>query len=925
MAVAQGQNLSLPDIVASVNDAAATARNVTTAMLGTAVTLAATILASTDEAILRDQLSAPFGISASISLHVAYALMPVVFLFLHVNGLLQLHVLTERIELFEKMLPDHVTNEKERDRWRRRLHGFAFVQYFTDDEHIDSNVNRLLEYIRNSLLWTVNQVSISWVPLLILIGTEVSFLRYQSPPITTLHQTVIVLDIGFVVWFQIAQSRYLRRPAERPTPWLFGFLLLFGFFWLVGLDPLIAVPTLLGWVFGKAVIVTSRFLGRQPLWWSLCIAAGVLLGVVIGVAPNYLLGWLAGLALANTRRAVSSSITLLKRGLRWFASTRLGIAIILILFIPLALLLVILWVLYRALVYVLPSNMMASRIKAHRTAERPEIKVSRWLKYAVVYGTMPAIFIWFTVSQARIASPDEAACEVRWNWDSATTFSEAQAGDQELEPEDDQLADRLDYASRISTWNKQREIASRSRWYLSVDQILRPLVMKSHVHCLTDNGPQLPVAIRFSEDEPPTASKHRANLLDRLFCARWSMGCRYLTLSSLILMGRDSPQSAFDDFGLSPEDVALVRQRALGLQAKERSLRFARLDDATLLGADLRETDLRGADLNRARLQGAQLYKADLTSATLESADLQTAVLGEAKLHFVKARKANFKESSDFGIQAIGADFSEADFSGAKVGRGSFIGADFSNAQMKGSNFSRSNLSRANLSNADLTGALLISSNLQNVLFSYPKMQDYWVFAASMNGAVLIGANLSDAVGHIACFGAFQFPVPAGAPPAADDQATAGEIDALLASKPEAALSLQQLPQRRHANHRHDLKCISGDLLAPVSAELFAVQSQKLACADKVAANAMLGWYTSPKVVNTFRGAPEADVSVQDPGAYVGVITVRILYRASQREDCPGLKKLSDQQAADLNSAYAATEAWHARFIAHEEAKQGQK
>src|SRR4051812_22887757 len=220
----------------------------------------------------------------------------------------------------------------------------------------------------------------------------------------------------------------------------------------------------------------------------MCILAGIVLQIAISADLDSMAGWLLGLALANTRRAIVPSV---QRGLLWITNTKLAKAVILVILIPPALLVVLLWVLHGAALRLLPSNMSVARAKSRQTIPRLQISAARWLKHAVVYGTMPAIFIWFALSQARIASPDEAACEVRWNWDLAMKFSEPQASDEGLVPQDDQSADPTDYAGKIGAWNKERGIASRAHWHLSVDQILLPLMLQSHVHCLTDNGPQI--------------------------------------------------------------------------------------------------------------------------------------------------------------------------------------------------------------------------------------------------------------------------------------------------------------------------------------------------------------------------------------------------------------------------------------------------
>lgn len=728
------QNLTLPDIVSSVNDAAATARNVTTAMLGTAVTLAATILASTDEAILRDQLSAPFGISASISLHVAYALMPLVFLFLHVNGLLQLHVLTERIELFEKMLKDHVPDVSERDRWRRRLHGFAFVQYFTDDELSKSNLNQLLEYIRNSLLWTVNQVSISWVPLLILIGTQVSFLRYQSAPITLLHQAVVLLDVGFITWFQVAQSRYLRRPTERPAIWVFLLLLSFVVFWLLGLNPLTAIPLMIGLLTGRMVVLTIRFLGHPWLWAGITTLAGLLAWVLVGSNLIYLCGWIAGLMViiisANARRMFHWSEHLFLR----CGGDRLVVGLGATSLFALA---VVALMMERAGLIRLLAMLRRRRIRHASVAPNKPYDRMRALKATqsvVLYGFQPLIVAWFVLTQATVVSPLEAACEVRWNWDYSTQVARAETADLESfnnrGVEDDQktvavdsdasLDDLLNPPStsdlvfsfvtsvlskvspsrigvRLTEWNDRRSTQAKIWRNLAVKQILIPSINGSEVHCLTDDPGDTNWLKSYSVDQKtiyeivadraPKYTDQVANLLDRLACAKWEVGCRYLKLPSRILVSDSKAGDSIKSLAVEPEDIRKGQQRALGMLLRGRNLRFARMEQTYLYGADLRGADLTGADLSATHLQFAIASSATLRNALLKGATLDSVDLTGTRMQNVDASGAKFRGSTLTFAQLQGAIMNDADLRGAVFDGAQLVGASFVRAHLEGTWF----------------------------------------------------------------------------------------------------------------------------------------------------------------------------------------------------------------------------------------------
>ena len=72
-----------------------------------------------------------------------------------------------------------------------------------------------------------------------------------------------------------------------------------------------------------------------------------------------------------------------------------------------------------------------------------------------------------------------------------------------------------------------------------------------------------------------------------------------------------------------------------GVFLRDRSLRFAVLDESRLYAADLIRADLRNAtlteaDISRARFGGADLSGADLRGADLSGADLSGAKLSDA-------------------------------------------------------------------------------------------------------------------------------------------------------------------------------------------------------------------------------------------------------------------------------------------------------
>lgn len=266
-----------------------------------------------------------------------------------------------------------------------------------------------------------------------------------------------------------------------------------------------------------------------------------------------------------------------------------------------------------------------------------------------------------------------------------------------------------------------------------------------------------------------------ANPLDLFLCPQLNWGCRFLRVDHRTLVDKVRDEKAAGilrmDISalanvLAQEEIsapggnleqkaAAERTKAMaaieGVFLRERSLRFAVLDEsrlyvADLIHADLRNASLTDADVSGARLSGAlfggsnlttkQLESAasqnferiDLSGLSLEEARLQNANLSEANLHNAKLGRGNLS-----GANLHGADLNGADLNGASLSNANLQGVDLEDVNLSGANLSGANLilaflSRANLSSANLTDALLNGASLAG---------------ASLSGANLTGAHLS--------------------------------------------------------------------------------------------------------------------------------------------------------------------------------------
>ncbi len=191
----------LKDLVSAANEVAKTARDVLTAMLVVALTLAATMIAATDEALLRDSAEVFPGLGARVKLSTVFLLAPIVFTFLHANALLQLHLLAGRVRALDEEMKAQGLIDAARKPWRRMIHGFAFAQLLAGD---DSHGGGWGERLHRILLAFVSWLTIVAAPVGLLVAAQVSFVRYQSDIITHAHQGMVALDLALLLWFHFA-------------------------------------------------------------------------------------------------------------------------------------------------------------------------------------------------------------------------------------------------------------------------------------------------------------------------------------------------------------------------------------------------------------------------------------------------------------------------------------------------------------------------------------------------------------------------------------------------------------------------------------------------------------------------------------------------------------------------------------------------
>jgi hypothetical protein len=145
---------------------------------------------------------------------------------------------------------------------------------------------------------------------------------------------------------------------------------------------------------------------------------------------------------------------------------------------------------------------------------------------------------------------------------------------------------------------------------------------------------------------------------------------------------------------------------------------YIQLDNAYLVGADLKqawmpEAFLREAKLWMADLRGANLIKADLREANLWMADLSMTYPSMTHPSMTHLSKADLR----------GANLREAKLRGAHLGEANLRGADLREAKL-GAYLGEANLRGADLSGADLSGADLRGADLREAKLSGAYLED---------------------------------------------------------------------------------------------------------------------------------------------------------------------------------------------------------
>ena len=177
----------MPDqLVESINDTARMARTMLSLFLVAALVVVLMLYFSTDESLFRNVSVELPQIGIGISIKQGYILAPLIILYLHIQMLYLLDVLSRKMRHF-------MEREEDEERHFNELSAFAFIQLFWD-QHSQRSLSSLLSWF---LIW----FGVVAIPLVLLFTMSLLFVRFQSDAITWEHRIIFVTDLAFVLWF----------------------------------------------------------------------------------------------------------------------------------------------------------------------------------------------------------------------------------------------------------------------------------------------------------------------------------------------------------------------------------------------------------------------------------------------------------------------------------------------------------------------------------------------------------------------------------------------------------------------------------------------------------------------------------------------------------------------------------------------------
>jgi uncharacterized protein YjbI with pentapeptide repeats len=195
--------ISIEKLQASVDAAATQVGHLYITFLLFGLYLAITVGATTHEQLLR---SAPVELpllDVAIPLFAFYWIAPALFVLMHFNLLLQLHVLAQKLWQLDLAIERWIPLASARGVQRRLLPAFAFSQMLIGHHH-----RLFIRSLYRVMIWTTVIV----LPILLLLGVQARFLPYHDVWTTMWHRVLVALDAILIVvlWLRVIWGRDAR-------------------------------------------------------------------------------------------------------------------------------------------------------------------------------------------------------------------------------------------------------------------------------------------------------------------------------------------------------------------------------------------------------------------------------------------------------------------------------------------------------------------------------------------------------------------------------------------------------------------------------------------------------------------------------------------------------------------------------------------
>jgi uncharacterized protein YjbI with pentapeptide repeats len=710
MSVATRQ--SIEDLLKAVNDASGSARGLFITLMVLALYFLIVVSGTDDLALLRNAtVAVPTLSNATLPARSFYMCAPLIFVFLHLDLLIHLKLLSDKLYRYNELLETSGMDEATVRDYRLRLAGFPFSNWLGSDPR----TGRIAYALQGAIVW----ITLVLLPLAVLLTMQLGFLAYQSEAVTWLHRGALIVDAGLLLYFWEAFQRGRYRPPDAVRAGMKGIAGAFlherflAFRRKYQRADRVRADRWQFSVIGRA----ARALRR--VWVELIESAFVLVALLVFALLLVLLfhAWVQGHFIA--------SIVLVLSGLFVFA-----------------------WVGPQ-----LPSLSRALRQSSGDLALSSSTFTSRrWPVF------VPVTFL-LLVSLTVATIPDEAADRTsRWlySWMEGQTLTARDTKSAVVGLSSDDLNMQIEslVEGEKSTDAKllERMAGSRCmRWLVSV----LPGMPDSDARLLDAQGKGSALAFHLERVNRMPNNMRASCPTIALFHLKGSWFHRTLTVTGKVVARSDvKPKLAKDlraslrkykeraEEGKGP-DAVLVNEyddliaQVEGLDLSERRLRWANFEDVALPKvvldrAQLQYVILKSADLRKAILVQATLTGADMTEATLTDAKMEGATLTDAKMEGATLTRANMQK----------ATLTRANMSRATLTEAKMEGATLTDVKMFKANLTRANMSRAVLTNAKMEGATLTRANMEGATLTRANMQKATLTHVNMTNATLTGADM---------------------------------------------------------------------------------------------------------------------------------------------------------------------------------------